>query len=205
MGGRGMDAARVMTPEALSAIPISGDIQHAQNTGLYLLVRPNDELNLFLHCENGTGRMKVGNWMTLAWTNAEVIVADDTIALTGGTTPHNFRTGDGPLQITTDGTLPNPIVISTDVWVIAVDDLLFKLALTEADAKAGVAIDLTNTGTGNNTIEAENAMLATVTADIINGIGGLEIQADERMVLAAPDRLTVELFGTTPVLTYYWA
>jgi len=79
-----------------------------------------------------------------------VSAAADTMTLTG----HAYKTGDGPIQFTTTGTLPSPLQTTTDYWLVAVDYDTVQVAAAFADSVASVpvVIDLTNAGTGTHTI-----------------------------------------------------
>jgi hypothetical protein len=65
-------------------------------------------------------------------------------------TAHGLLTGLKG-QLTTDGTLPAGLDLLTDYFVIAVDVNNIKLAASLANAIAGTAIDITNTGGVGNT------------------------------------------------------
>jgi len=65
-------------------------------------------------------------------------------------TAHGLTTGLKG-QVSTSTTLPAPLAAVTDYFVIVVDANNFKLASSLAFALAGTAIDLTTTGTGNQT------------------------------------------------------
>ena len=54
-------------------------------------------------------------------------------------------------QMTTDGTLPTGLSLATDYYIIKVDSDTYKLASSLQNAKDSVAIDLTGTGSGNQT------------------------------------------------------
>lgn len=45
------------------------------------------------------------------------------------------------------GTLPNPVLLNTDYWVIKISNTQIKIASTEANALANIPIDLTTNGT----------------------------------------------------------
>jgi hypothetical protein len=47
------------------------------------------------------------------------------------------------------------LTANLNYYIIAVDDNNFKLALTDANAQSGTAINLTNTGTGNHTFTVD--------------------------------------------------
>jgi hypothetical protein len=61
------------------------------------------------------------------------------------------------LQASTTGTLPAGLSISTDYFVIKIDDNTIKLASSLAYALAGTAIDITNQGADGST----NTLTAT--------------------------------------------
>jgi len=73
---------------------------------------------------------------------------DDTLAAVA----HGLRTGDGPVRIATDDTLPAPLLVATDYWVIRVSANAIRLASTRALATAGTALDLTDEGDGTHTL-----------------------------------------------------
>lgn len=80
-----------------------------------------------------------------------VVVADedeDTL----GAMAHGLRTGDGPVRIASDDTLPAPLVAGTNYWVIRVSDDAIRLATNRALAVAGTALDLTDEGDGTHTL-----------------------------------------------------
>jgi hypothetical protein len=56
------------------------------------------------------------------------------------------------VQLTTVTTLPAPLQLATDYFVIALDANTFKLATSLANALVGTAINITDTGTGAHTI-----------------------------------------------------
>lgn len=63
---------------------------------------------------------------------------------------HGFVTGL-KTQLTTTGTLPAPLALATDYFVIVIDPNIFSLATTLQNALDGIAIDITNTGSVNAT------------------------------------------------------
>lgn len=68
------------------------------------------------------------------------------------------------VQLTTTTTLPAGLSLATDYYVIKVTDLTCKLATSYANAVVGIAIDITDAGTGTHTI---NTLLPRYT----NGAG----------------------------------
>lgn len=66
---------------------------------------------------------------------------------------HGYANGD-PIIVTSTTTLPSPLAESTEYYVIYVDADTFQFAATYGDAVDGVAIDLTDTGTGTHSVYA---------------------------------------------------
>lgn len=73
---------------------------------------------------------------------------------------HGMITGAGPFRLVHEGfaaavvgeALPSGLSIETKYWAIRVDDDTFMLALSEADAIAEVAVDVTDAGVGEFTL-----------------------------------------------------
>ena len=78
-------------------------------------------------------------------------------ATTDQVTPSGFGVGlitGTRVRFTTTGTLPAPLAIATDYYVIKPEgDDTYKLATSLANAQAGTAIDLTTAGTGTTTLQ----------------------------------------------------
>lgn len=75
-----------------------------------------------------------------------VVAATDVCTITS----HGFYTGL-KVAATTTTTLPSPLT-ATNYYVIRIDADTFKLATSAANALAGTAIDITDTGTGTHTL-----------------------------------------------------
>jgi hypothetical protein len=102
-------------------------------------------------------------------TGAGGILGVQTTAGTGGvnlgtnavlSTGHTMATGL-KVRLTTATTLPAGLALATDYYIIAVDADHVKFATSLANALAGTAVDITDTGTGTHTITAE-ALSASV-------------------------------------------
>ena len=66
---------------------------------------------------------------------------------------HGLKNGDGPVRVSNSGGgLPTGLAAATDYWAIFVDVDNIKLATTQANAIAGVAINITTNGTGTQTL-----------------------------------------------------
>lgn len=102
-----------------------------------------------------------------AFLEADVDPVEDTFTITD----HGFRTGLA-VQLTTSGTLPDPLLVLTDYFIIKIDDDTFKLALSYADAIAGTHIDLIDDGTDGGSVDPEAISGASVklqkSDDLIN-------------------------------------
>lgn len=64
---------------------------------------------------------------------------------------HGFSTGL-KVRLTTSDTLPDPLLVATDYFVIVVDEDNFKLASSLANAQAGTPITLVDSGVGDQTV-----------------------------------------------------
>lgn len=73
--------------------------------------------------------------------NSEVNLTDNTVTI-----PNNGYTTGFKVQLTTTGTLPSPLALATDYFLIVVDDNTVKFATSLANALAGTAIDITDVG-----------------------------------------------------------
>lgn len=65
---------------------------------------------------------------------------------------HGLLTGDGPVQLTTTGTLPAGYALLTNYWVIKTGADTLQLASSLANALAGTAVNITTDGTGTHTL-----------------------------------------------------
>ncbi len=104
---------------------------------------------------------------------AALVVADFTFTLNDAiddiitAADHGLLTGDGPLTLTTETTLPAGLSTSTNYWVIKLTDDTFSLASTLALALAGTAVNVTDDGTGVHT-----AHDAATTERVVVGLAG---------------------------------
>lgn len=64
------------------------------------------------------------------------------------------------IRFTTTGTLPAPLVVDTDYFVIRVDADTFKVATSLANASAGTAVNITDTGGGTHTAVSQRHHVA---------------------------------------------
>ena len=64
---------------------------------------------------------------------------------------HGFATGDR-VRVSSTTTLPAGLAAATTYYVIKIDANTFKLASSDANATAGTAVDVTDTGTGTHSI-----------------------------------------------------
>lgn len=58
----------------------------------------------------------------------------------------------GPFRLTTTDTLPAGLSTGTDYYIVRLSSTTVKLATTQANAKAGTVVDITDTGTGVHSI-----------------------------------------------------
>lgn len=103
--------------------------------------------------------------------NATITAAtDDNVSLAA----HLMETGDGPFQFTTTVTLPAGLVLVTDYWTIKTAAGTFKVATSLANAKAGIAVDITDTGTGVHTIDRETRLIVPDGVTKVKLMAGIE-------------------------------
>lgn len=88
---------------------------------------------------------------SITFDSVDVSVADNTITKAD----HGLESGD-VYRISTGGTLPTPLAVSTDYWVIKVDKDTFKIAAAFSDVRAGTEIDITVAGSGTQTFTSQN-------------------------------------------------
>lgn len=69
-------------------------------------------------------------------------------------TPHGLETADGPITLGTTGVAPGGLATATDYWAINRGKTSFAVATSEANARAGIAIDITDAGSGVHTTTA---------------------------------------------------
>ena len=88
-------------------------------------------------------------------TRTATFTADDTTDIMTYTSttslPSNLLTGTR-VRCTTTTTLPAPLALATDYYLIRIDNTTYKLATSYANAIASTAIDITTTGTGTHTL-----------------------------------------------------
>lgn len=86
---------------------------------------------------------------------SDTFSADDTTDICTHTStanfPSNILTGTR-VRLTTTTTLPAPLALATDYYVIRLSDTTFSLATSYANAIALTAINITTTGTGTHTM-----------------------------------------------------
>lgn len=118
----------------------------------------------------GAARMSVqAVYDVLSFDAAAIDSATDIFDESDPDHPSQFEKADHGLvtglkvQIATDDTLPDPLVVLTDYWVIKIDDDFFQLAASLSDAVAGIPIDLVDVGVGTQTVTAVALAGASVT------------------------------------------
>jgi hypothetical protein len=83
-------------------------------------------------------------------------------------TAHGFLTGLKVRVSNSGGALPTGLLAATDYFVIYLGENTFKLATTEANARAGTAIDITGAGTGTQTVTPTALAGASVKLQVSN-------------------------------------
>jgi len=109
-----------------------------------------------------------------------VDTATEKLTLASKTT---WKTGDA-VTLTTTVTLPAPLALATTYYGIRVDQSTVKLATSLVNARAGTAINITDTGTGTHTITRNSQLRYTCNGTILAGKDPVEI-LDDLMTAAA--------------------
>jgi hypothetical protein len=102
-------------------------------------------------------------------------------------------------QFTTTGALPTGLALVTDYFIIAVTSGTFKVATTYNNAIAGIAIDLTAQGSGNDTFTATAIAGATIAYYISNDAVTWDIYGAATSITADS---TSWFFATQPSFNY---
>ncbi len=125
-----------------------------------------------------------------------------------GIPSHGFVTGL-KTQLTTTGTLPAPLLTATDYYVIVVDANTIKLATSQANALAGTAINITNTGSVNATgtitptalAGGQVAFYASATKEVWTLLRAATSISADGSVLFEEERATYRYFKAVKSLT----
>lgn len=160
---------------------------------------PRVNRQLALIGEGASNRVLIGSKAPQDFIPADVDTATDAITITA----HGFVTGDGPYQVSSTGTLPGGLAVSTDYFAIVVDADIFQLASNRTNALAGTAIDITSQGTGTHTITGVQNVAFPPTNTVQDGSGGLLILPGQSLVVPAPESFTV-VGDTGAILTYFF-
>jgi hypothetical protein len=118
-------------------------------------------------CRQVSTRDDEGTLVTLGFTAAANNICTSTA--------HGLLTGDGPFLASSTGTLPGGVTASTPYWVIWLSADTFSLATTPANAQAGTAVDVTDTGSGTHTLRMGRAPQYLDQYDYAVGLGNLRI------------------------------
>lgn len=174
---------------------VNAAVNHVIGTVPFVIDNLNTNRLLVLRCDFAAFRIKPGRQLAQDFTTT---FADDTATIAD----HGLITGDGPYHLFTETTLPDPLAVDTDVFVIRDDANTLKFATSRENADAGAFITLTDDGTGTHTLGEEAALIQPAAASSL-GEGWIMLNINEELVMAAPRAITVIGFGTTPVLTWY--
>jgi len=112
------------------------------------------------------------NEQTKSFEDSDVDTGNDTI----NEPSHGYDTGTVG-QVSTTNTLPNPLAVDTDYYVISINSDYYQLAMNAAAASGGTEINLINQGNGTHTFppgEDARQYSITVTSNVtIAGINYL--------------------------------
>jgi hypothetical protein len=116
------------------------------------------------------------------------------------------------VRFTTSGTLPAPLQLNTDYFIIYINATTIKLALTLADAFAGNVIDITTAGTGNHTMTLyskavdlfqQETLPALITIGTSDGFTPWqEFDLPDKLVLVGTESIVINSVTWTKVTTF---
>lgn len=107
---------------------------------------------------------------------------------------HGYATGDR-VRVSSTTTLPAGLAAATTYYVIALTENTFKLATSDANATAGTAVDITDTGTGAHTVVGyENVSGLFFSSEAIAIRAGVPEQTAElAQILGIPQVMPMEV------------
>ena len=185
----------------LNVLPLGDTVNSIVGTATTVLSKPTGASALVLCAETNNFRVRSGDASQKVFSTVDFTTGK--ITLNG----HGYFTGFGPIQLTTDGTLPAGLALATDYWVIVVDVNNIQLASSKANAEANtpVPIVLTTNGTGNQTIGDSMPLAEAPAATTTNGANGILVRATDMYCRVVEcNKVTVKGYAAGSVLTYYW-
>lgn len=116
---------------------------------------------------------------------------------------HGFTTGI-KVQFTTTGTLPAGLSLATDYYLIVLTASTFKVASSLANAQAGTAIDITDSGSGTHTVTATALAGGSVNLQAYDGGPWVNIDGSSFAITATDNFMwNVGVVGYLQVRTLY--
>lgn len=181
-----------------SALTLATPIYHLLGIQQTVITKPTDKNygSLVLFSETGTWRIKPGDQSDRQISAAATTNADNSFTVVD----HGFTDGEGPFYVQQDNTLPTGLTDGDIVYIIYVDKDTFKLSTTSGGSEIAISDD----GTSTNTITGMPNVAAKPAAADTDGVGTVPLLVNSTLILPAPDALTVESFGASDVLTYWW-
>jgi hypothetical protein len=152
----------------------------------------------------GDGSVSVTNGELISASLTTLVIADDTVDTVDTTdnefdiASHAYLNGDGPVRVTSSGTMPGGLDSSTDYYIILVSSGAIALATTRDNALAGTKIDLTSAGSGTITI----ADTADTKRLVWTGHGMLGYAADGAFAVTATKGIRFRAENSPDVVAY---
>ena len=126
----------------------------------------------FQPATGGAQRLWLG--VNRTFVDGDVTTGTDVIA----DTAHGFTTGEGPVRLTSSGTLPAGLALATDYWIIAVDANNIALAVSRASALDDVRVDITAAaGGGTHTVNTETKLVVPAGVTRVRLNAGIDTEA----------------------------
>lgn len=171
--GTDADAVNVLAPDAgqrdtgweFEAVPASSIDNYWQNKA-YRWFQYLDSGNFDGNITT-TGSLTVGGQL-LAFSNFTFTANSGTSQFTA--TAHGLQTGDGPIRLTSTGSLPSGLTTGTDYWVVGVDANNFQIATTLANALDLQIIAFLSNGTGTLTVQHQSGTARVSSETVTNAL-----------------------------------
>jgi hypothetical protein len=167
----GGDGATILGAQHAGAIESAGVTKHLLNLAGLLVAAAGAPWQLKLVDLEGYYRLSTTN---VTGTGSRVLINSETFTANAGTDLLTYAQDWAPytkVQFTTTTTLPAPLALLTDYWLIRASATTATVATSYANAVAGAFIDITTAGTGTHTLTIQ------MRNEALNGDNGAGVEA----------------------------
>lgn len=199
-----IDLCRLINYELYPKIPSSGTLLFYFNPSTVVFPKTVTKADL---AARSSGSITASSLKFESRAGATFTATSETFTADAGTdlltVARTYLTGE-KVRLTTSGTLPAGLSLSTDYYVIKISATTIKLATSIANAYMGTAIDITSAGSGTHTIVLYSGQVTayqqeTKTSYIVGRSDGVTAwqQFDLQFLDVIKDTLTLTINGAT--------